>query len=76
MAGPSGWEDKGDGEKDILLSFFCNECGILLRDVTEIFDHHEITPHEGTFSSMRINMTSSVICVKNNSLCAVNQIST
>jgi len=43
MVGPSGWEDKGDGEKDILLSFFCNECGILLRDVTEIFDHHEIT---------------------------------
>lgn len=53
MAGPSGWEDKGDGEKDILLSFFCNECGILLRDGTEIFDHHEITAHEGTFSSMR-----------------------
>lgn len=39
--------------QDILLSFFCNECGILLRDGTEIFDHHEITAHEGTFSSMR-----------------------
>jgi hypothetical protein len=39
--------------QDILLSFFCNECGILLRDVTEIVDHHEITAHEGTFSSMR-----------------------